>query len=795
MNGVEPRACLKAIAAGLPDEPRPPHSKPCKYNGSFNTGFNPGERASVGARGSRLTERRPPCRKMGMHLSRTGALTAMQSIRRSAILACLAFLVAAPSARAQTADDSRLLQIAGQSGSYVDEVRALLAKGANPNSPGRGGRTAVHVAAGNGAVENMRALLEAGGKPNVQDEDGNTPLHFAADAIPRTGVDSAGAIIRLLLEAGGDPNRANAQGRTPLHHAAGAPLGEGPARALLRGGADANRKDRWGNTPLHTAVGPNLGRPAMVQALLTGGGNPKVANGDGLTVLQLFVRVAGDQGDTAAMLIDAGADPSRKYPNGEAPLHAAIRTGGNRGKVRVAKALLAGGADPCARDGQGYIPYSVAREGGDIHRALSNAGGYDRACDRKGERVATGSARTMQARARVSVRSGPGTQYEKVGLLEAGQEVRVTGEDGEWARIEGPQGGEAFVHASFLVEAGAQAAVDPKCAGLEKGAKCWKETANQRGCHVWDTYFLADRTVTWSGGCPGGVASGRGTLVWTREGKSTEQAGALARGKKQGKWTVRYANGTAMEGSYVNGKANGRFVIRYATGGVDEGEAVDGQKHGRWVERSKHGTVYEGPYVRGKKHGQWSVRYKSGSSSEGTYENGKKHGRWVDRFASGASSEGTYVNGEYHGQWVHRGKDGGVSEGPYVKGKRHGKWVERTVGKYGSAREGTYENGKKHGRWVVRRANGTVEEGPYVNGKRHGRWVWRSAGRSLWEGPYVQGKMHGHWVIRYDDDGSVQEGSYAEGRRQGRWVTRYKDGRCKVSHYAGGLFPESKSKC
>ena len=723
----------------------------------------------------------------------------MQSIRRSAILACLAFLVAAPSARAQTADESRLLQIAGQSGSYVDEVRALLAKGANPNSPGRGGRTAVHVAAGNGAVENMRALLEAGGKPNVQDEDGNTPLHFAADAIPRTGVDSAGAIIRLLLEAGGDPNRANAQGRTPLHHAAGAPLGEGPARALLRGGADANRKDRWGNTPLHAAVGPNLGRPAMVQALLAGGGNPKVANGDGLTVLQLFVRVAGDQGDTAAMLIDAGADPSRKYPNGEAPLHAAIRTGGNRGKVRVAKALLAGGADPCARDGQGYIPYSVAREGGDIHRALSNAGGYDRACDRKGERVAAGSARTMQARARVSVRSGPGTQYEKVGLLEAGQEVRVTGEDGEWARIEGPQGGEAFVHASFLVEAGAQAAVDPKCAGLEKGAKCWKETANQRGCHVWDTYLITEQTVTWSGACRGGVASGRGTLVWTREGKSTEQAGALARGKKQGKWTIRYANGTAMEGSYVNGKANGRFVIRYAKGGVHEGEAVDGQKHGRWVERSKHGTVYEGPYVRGKKHGQWVHRGKDGGVSEGPYVKGKRHGKWVERTVGkyGSAREGTYENGKRHGRWVIRENDGDSSEGTYQNGKKHGRWVERSVGKYGAVREGTYENGKRLGRWVIRYKDGGSEEGTYVNGERHGKWVERSVGKygSAGEGTYENGKRHGRWVIR-ENDGDSSEGTYQNGKKHGRWVERDADGFCSTFRYARGRYlNDTWSKC
>ena len=105
----------------------------------------------------------------------------MHTAARFAILAGLALLLAAPSARAQTADESRLLQIAGQAASYAGEVRALLAKGASPNVPGQGGRTAVHGATHIGAAETMQALLEAGGKPNVRDEDGNAPLHFAAE--------------------------------------------------------------------------------------------------------------------------------------------------------------------------------------------------------------------------------------------------------------------------------------------------------------------------------------------------------------------------------------------------------------------------------------------------------------------------------------------------------------------------------------------------------------------------------------------------------------------------------------
>ena len=250
-----------------------------------------------------------------------------------ALAIALMLAICADLASAETADDGRLRQLVGQAASYAGDVRALLAKGADPNVPDRAGRTAVHGAAAISAAETMQALLDAGGNPNRRDKDGNTPLHLASVAARLIG---AVATIRLLLRAEADPGIANGEGRTALHLVAAHYEQPEAVEALLAHGADANRRDRWGSTPLHAALGHNpgwpgwsgAGLPGIVRALLAGGADPRLTNGDGLPALQLFVREGIGARATAAMLIEAGADPNRKYPNGEAPLHAAIRTGG-----------------------------------------------------------------------------------------------------------------------------------------------------------------------------------------------------------------------------------------------------------------------------------------------------------------------------------------------------------------------------------------------------------------------------------------------------------------------------------
>ena len=80
----------------------------------------------------------------------------------------------------------------------------------------------------------------------------------------------------------------------------------------------------------------------------------------------------------------------------------------------------------------------------------------------QGHDVITPVDRPIQAIKRANLRSGPGTSFDKVGLLEPGEQVWVTGEAGDGLRVRLPSGRTAFVYAPLL--GSVAAAPDPRAA-------------------------------------------------------------------------------------------------------------------------------------------------------------------------------------------------------------------------------------------------------------------------------------------------------------------------------------------
>lgn len=94
----------------------------------------------------------------------------------------------------------------------ADDVRRLLAQGAEPSAADMMGFTPLHFAAQEQSVESARLLVEAGADATAKNRHGNSPL-FTATFSSRDDH----TIVELLLGAGAgaDPSSTNAAGVSP----------------------------------------------------------------------------------------------------------------------------------------------------------------------------------------------------------------------------------------------------------------------------------------------------------------------------------------------------------------------------------------------------------------------------------------------------------------------------------------------------------------------------------------------------------------------------------------------------
>ena len=225
----------------------------------------------------------------------------------------------------------------------------------------------------------------------------------------------------------------------------------------------------------------------------------------------------------------------------------------------------------------------------------------------------------MWAAKRSNVRAGPGTTYDKVDLLEAGTEVRVTGKTGSWFRLEPkPDQPARFVYAPLLTDTRPTARTVTYANGARYYGPARNGEPHGRGVFTWTG---GER---YEGDFVDGERHGRG--IYTTPDKRAgiqRYDGEWHDGKMTGRGASIHANDTRYEGDFVDGQATGRGVWTWPNSNRYEGDFVDGQRTGRGVFTWANGSSYEGEFVNGQRTGRGTRTFADGDSYTQVWRDGK----------------------------------------------------------------------------------------------------------------------------------------------------------------------------
>ena len=310
-------------------------------------------------------------------------------------------------------------------------------------------------------------------------------------------------------------------------------------------------------------------------------------------------------------------------------------------------------------------------------------------------------------------------------------------------------------------------------------------TAQNKPCEVWNPNAKPGETLTWSGGCLDGKASGSGRQVWRGSYGESVYKGEVRAGKTHGRGVMKYANGNRYEGEWRASKRHGRGVHTWSAGSRYEGEWRDGKRSGRGNHTWSDGSRYEGEWRDDKRSGRGVVKYATGNRYEGEWRASKRHGRGIFTWSDGSRYEGDIVDDNLTGRGVYTWSDGSRYEGDFVDGKQTGRGVY--TGSDGSHYEGDYVDGKLTGRGVMKYTDGNLYEGDFVDAKRTGRGVMKFASGHRYEGEWRDDKRTGRGVMKFAS-GNRYEGKWRDDKPHGHGTYTRSKGRRYEGQWRKGCF-------
>jgi ankyrin repeat protein len=268
---------------------------------------------------------------------------------------------------------------------HTDVVRALIQGGADPKLTNADGATATVVAVVNDRFDLAKELLDLGADPNdgslffaVDMHDATTDMraHDGSRMQPTHPNNlTALSLVKVLLDLGADVNKpfvgalhsttlccGAAINSTPFYRAATAADVEVLKLMLAKGAkiewSPSEIKPKDGKAP--GRPNPNIGRTPIMAAIKGGQGAP-IAGGPGFTRIgPPEFREPGrrDPLEALNLLLAAGADPNAKAGDGSTPLHQAVQ----EEQVAIIRALVADGAKLDAVNKDNLTPLLLAEK-------------------------------------------------------------------------------------------------------------------------------------------------------------------------------------------------------------------------------------------------------------------------------------------------------------------------------------------------------------------------------------------------------------------------------------------------
>lgn len=119
------------------------------------------------------------------------------------------------------------------------------------------------------------------------------------------------------------------------------------------------------------------------------------------------------------------------------------------------------------------------------------------------------------------------------------------------------------------------------------------------GCKVWSPNPQSSESISWSGECRDGLATGRGVLQWLQAERPLSRTECeMTGGKITGRTVVHYSNGNRYEGEFRDNRYSGHGTVQYANGMRYDGEFRDGLPAGHGT-FTGNGKTFAGNWTKG----------------------------------------------------------------------------------------------------------------------------------------------------------------------------------------------------